>query len=187
MLRDRLAQAPVSFDASALRAGVDALTEGAWTEHFNRAYYQGDWSALPLRSIGGATGQIYPDPAASPSSYAATPLLAASPAFEQALATFRCPQRAVRLLRLRPGARIREHTDLNLAYDYGEIRLHVPIVTNPAVEFCLAGNRIVMSEGDCWYVNFTLPHSVYNGGSAARVHLVIDCVVNDWIEALFST
>ena len=43
-----------------------------------------------------------------------------------------------------------------------------------------------MSEGEAWYLNFNLPHSVENNGERARVHLVIDCLVNDWMRNFFS-
>jgi aspartyl/asparaginyl beta-hydroxylase (cupin superfamily) len=101
------------------------------------------------------------------------------------LAGFSCPLLAVRLLRLKVGSRIREHTDLNLGYEDGEIRVHVPIHTNPGVEFYLAGQRVILNEGECWYINTSLPHRVVNAGEADRIHLVIDCVVDDWVRDLF--
>jgi hypothetical protein len=39
-----------------------------------------------------------------------------------------------------------------------------------------------MKEGECWYHNFNLPHRVANRGTADRVHLVLDCVLNDWLR-----
>jgi hypothetical protein len=33
-----------------------------------------------------------------------------------------------------------------------------------------------MNEGEAWYLNFNLYHSVENNGRDERVHLVIDCV-----------
>jgi hypothetical protein len=50
----------------------------------------------------------------------------------------------------------------------------------------LGGQRVVMNEGECWYNDFNLPHSVANHGTTDRVHLVIDCVLNDWLRALFA-
>ena len=151
--------------------------------HFNTAYYQGDWSALPLRSVGGNPGHIYPDPTAK-SAFADTPLLAGCPYLREVLATFHCPQQSVRLLHLKAGSAIKEHRDHELGFENGEIRLHLPVTTNPEVEFALAGNRIVMSEGECWYLDFNLPHRVADRGATDRVHLVIDCVVNDWLRHL---
>src|SRR5205085_10556644 len=88
---------------------------------------------------------------------------------------------------LAAGSKIREHRDLNLGDETGEVRLHIPIVTNPAVEFFLDGVRIVMNEGECWYLNFSLPHRVDNRGVTDRIHLVIDCQVNDWLRELIES
>jgi aspartyl/asparaginyl beta-hydroxylase (cupin superfamily) len=100
------------------------------------------------------------------------------------LATFQCELEAVRLLKLRAGSSIREHKDYNLGYEDGEVRFHIPVLTNPDVEFYLNQQRVVMNEGECWYLNFNLPHRVVNNSVTDRVHLVIDCVVNDWVRAL---
>ena len=40
-----------------------------------------------------------------------------------------------------------------------------------------------MQEGEAWYLNFNLPHRVKNGSSSDRLHLVMDCTVNDWLTA----
>ncbi len=93
----------------------------------------------------------------------------------------------VRLLRLGAGSRIREHRDFCLGFEDGEVRIHVPVVTSPLVEFYSAGRRIEMREGEAWYVNFNLPHRLYNGAAFDRVHLVIDGPVNDWVRSLFYT
>lgn len=36
-----------------------------------------------------------------------------------------------------------------------------------------------MQRGELWYMNINLSHTVENRGGSHRVHLVIDCVVND--------
>jgi hypothetical protein len=41
-----------------------------------------------------------------------------------------------------------------------------------------------MNEGECWYLNVNFPHKVANRGATDRVHLVIDCAVDDWLRAL---
>ena len=50
--------------------------------------------------------------------------------------------------------------------------------------WALNGQRIVMDEGTCWYVNVNFPHRVANRGTADRVHLVIDCIVDDWLRSI---
>jgi hypothetical protein len=174
---------PLTFDPARLQNDFAGLTEQDWVPHFNRAYYEGDWSAVPLRSIGGRSDHIYSDPVRR--DFESTSILHRCPYLQEVLTAFPCPLLAVRLLRLKSGSRIREHTDLNLGYEDGEIRIHVPIHTNADVEFYLAGARVILCEGECWYINTSLPHRVVNGGAADRIHLVIDCVVDDWVRAMF--
>ena len=88
----------------------------------------------------------------------------------------------MRLLRLGPGASVREHTDCsNLGYDDGEVRIHVPVLTNPATVFELEGRPIAMLPGESWYLDLNSATASRPGGDAPRVHLVVDCVVNDWV------
>jgi hypothetical protein len=77
---------------------------------------------------------------------------------------------------------IKEHTDHKLGFEDGEVRVHIPVVTNPDVEFVLNNVRVDMKEGECWYHNFNLPHHIANRGQSDRIHLVVDCVVNDWLR-----
>jgi len=41
-----------------------------------------------------------------------------------------------------------------------------------------------MKAGECWYLDLSLPHWVENHGSTDRVHLVIDCDVNEWLRKI---
>lgn len=173
----------VKFEAARLQEDLDTILTSDYVPHFNTAYYVGDWSAVPLRSIGGRADQIYPDPTAK-QSFADTPLLQRCDYIRDVLGFFACPQQAVRFLRLKAGSTIKPHRDHELGFEDGEVRLHVPVRTNPDVHFILDGQRIVMGEGECWYNNFNLVHSVENRGTTDRIHLVIDCVVNEWLRAL---
>jgi hypothetical protein len=171
----------LSFDPARLQADLDGIVAGEFVPHFNTAYYKGDWSAVPLRSVGGRIDQIYPDPTKK-TEFADTPLLGRCPYIREVLATITCPQQSVRFLRLKAGSIIKEHRDYELGFEDGEVRLHIPVRTNPEVFFKLDGQRVIMGEGECWYNNLSLPHSVENRGTTDRVHLVIDCVVNDWLR-----
>jgi quercetin dioxygenase-like cupin family protein len=175
---------PLDFDPALLKADLARIAPESWVAHFNKADYEGNWRVAPLRSLGGRPRQIYSDPAAKPDDFAPTPLLLQCPYFEAVLAAFPCPQASVRLMSLGAGSRIREHRDFTIEYEDGDARLHIPIVTSPEVEFYLAGQRIVMNEGEAWYLDFGQAHSVFNGSSIDRVHMVLDCVVNDWLRAL---
>jgi hypothetical protein len=151
--------------------------------HFNTALYEGDWSGIALRSVGGRPQQLYPDPAAE-AAFEDTETLARCPALAGAVAAFLCPLQAVRLLRLGPGASVGEHRDYRLGYDDGEVRVHVPITTGPGVEFELDRRPVPMQPGEAWYVDVNHPHRVANRGVEPRVNLVLDCDVNDWLTAL---
>jgi hypothetical protein len=102
------------------------------------------------------------------------------------LEIFECELESVRFLRLGGGAKIREHRDYKMAFEDGAARLHIPVRTSSRVEFLLDKIPVAMSEGETWYLNLNLPHSVDNRGSDVRIHLVIDCVVNDWLSRLFA-
>lgn len=182
----RHARVPLPVDREALRTDVAALPD-AWRPHFQTAHHEGGWTVLPLRAPSGTVDEVIPFPlAGGPAQYRPTPWLAQCPGIARFLAGLACPVLAARLLRLAPGAAIRPHRDAELAYEKGEARLHVPIVSNPGVEFVIDGERVDMPPGTCWYINANLPHHVANRGADARIHLVVDCIVDDWLRARFA-
>lgn len=174
---------PLQFNISALQNEVDAISRD-WPLHYNQAHYTGNWSILPLRSAGGNMQNSVAF-AAADTHYADTELMNECPAIRNLLDGFACEKLAVRLMRLEPGAEVKEHTDRDLRFEEGEVRLHIPVFTNELVEFLLAGERLHMRAGECWYINAHLPHRLANPGQQARIHLVFDLVVNDWLKNLF--
>jgi hypothetical protein len=177
---------PFNFDIAKLQAEALSFAETEWIAHFNKGYYSGDWSAIPLRSVNGDPTRIFPDPSGT------LPLcntihLLRCPYIRSVVDTFQCEKADVRLLRLKAGSSIKEHKDFDLTFEDGEIRLHVPITTNDRMEFYLNKQRVIMEEGSCWYLNFSMPHSVHNGGDADRIHLVIDCKMSPWMADLFES
>jgi quercetin dioxygenase-like cupin family protein len=178
-------QLPFLFDVPQLQAAVHALNETAWQLHFQVKHYDGNWSAIPLRSIGGdeTNGLISPNENAE---YADTIFLKQSPYLQNVLHQFKCPLLSVRLLKLSSGAQIHEHKDGGLCVEEGLLRLHIPIVTHEQVEFHLDGEPLFLAEGTCWYCNFNLPHALHNKSNVDRIHLVIDAKVNDWVTTQFS-
>ncbi|MBW8780472.1 MAG: aspartyl/asparaginyl beta-hydroxylase domain-containing protein [Verrucomicrobia bacterium] len=176
---------PFLFEAKRLQSDLSGIVTSEFIPHFNTRYYEGDWSVVSLRSVGGKADQIYPDPTRS--DFSDTSLLDRCPYVREVLAAFPCPLLSVRFLRVKAGSTVKEHRDHCLSYEDGELRLHIPITTNPDVHFIVAGRRVEMSPGECWYNNFTELHSVHNRGTTDRIHLVIDCVVNDWLRKTILT
>jgi hypothetical protein len=175
---------PITFDTERLKQDLAGLKESAYVEHFNKQQFSGDWSVLPLRSIGGLATHIYPDPTKT-GSYADTVYLAQCPYFQEIIRGFGTAVESARLLRLGAGSIITEHRDYKLGFEDGEIRLHIPIVTHPDVDIFLNKERVEMHEGECWYLNFNLPHALNNRSPIDRVHLVIDCLVDAHIRDSF--
>jgi quercetin dioxygenase-like cupin family protein len=174
----------LTFDVERMKTEALGFEEERWIPHFNKGYYSGDWSAIPFRSPNGEPNRIFPDPTGK-LRYENTIHLEGCPYLKQVIDTFECEKTAVRLLRLNAGSVIKEHSDYDLSYEDGEVRLHIPVTTNPEMEFNLNRERVVMSEGECWYLNFNLPHSVSNLGETNRIHLVMDCMLNDWLKRYF--
>ena len=174
---------PLRFDPELLRRDLGRLRGAAWTAHFVEQNYSGDWSVIALRAKAGAVHpvqMIYSDPTAR--DFEDTPALAETPYFRQVLAHFACPLRSVRLMRLAPGSHIKTHQDLDLDVESGTVRFHVPVVTNPQVEFLLNGAPVPLTVGGAWYLRLSDPHSVVNRGTTDRVHLVIDAEANAWVR-----
>jgi hypothetical protein len=183
-MNDRL-QLPFHFDPARLESDLARLESSAWVEHFVKQNYEGEWSALPLRGPAGESHPvrlIYPNPSCR--EFVDTPLLEATPYFREVLASFSAPLEAVRLMKLGAGSIIKEHTDHALTPEQGTVRLHIPVVTNPDVEFYLNGERVVMNAGECWYLRLSDPHAVANRGATDRVHMVIDVEVDTWMRDL---
>lgn len=185
MLILKYLQLPFHFDPYRLQQETSRLAGAQWQLHYQTRHYEGAWSAIPLRSVEGQAENIFVSPVET-ATYADTAFLIRSSYFNEVLATFQCPLKAVRLLKLNTGAVIKEHRDADLCFEKGEVRFHIPVVTHEEVEFILDNERIQLKEGECWYMNFNLPHSIHNKSGIDRIHLVIDAVVNDWVKELFA-
>lgn len=174
---------PFNFDTARLQTDAEKFAPAEWISHFNTHIYQGDWSGIALRSSANAHVALYPDPSAE--NFVDTDLMARCTYVPKVLSAFECELKSVRFLKLAAGAVINKHRDYMLGLEDGEIRIHIPVLTNPQVEFILDDQKVEMQEGEAWYLNFNLFHTVRNEGTTDRIHLVIDCVVNDWMLSNF--
>jgi quercetin dioxygenase-like cupin family protein len=180
----RYAKLALSIDAEAIKNEL-SLLKADWQQHFNTFYYEGSWVVLPLRSPGGESSNIIPDLMAK-ADYLDTDHMRHFTAVKELLSNIKCEAMSVRFLNLQAGAVIKPHRDNELAFEKGEARLHFPIITNPGIEFCIESEQIILQEGTCWYINANLPHSVANNGDTDRIHLVIDCKVNEWLSDMIN-
>ena len=174
---------PFAFDVEPLKRELRTFSDADWTPHFNTQYYSGDWSGIALRAAENAHVALYPDPTVE--KFVDTGAMSKCESVREILKTFQCETESVRFLRLGAGASIREHRDHKLSIEDGVARVHIPVKTTSEVEFYLDGNRVEMREGEAWYLNFNLMHRVENKSSDERIHLVIDCIANDWLHSYF--
>ena len=173
---------PPVFDLERLRADLDTALGSHWQAHYNDRAYRGSWTSIALRS---ASGAAYDIQAREDADFRDTGLLDCCPYFREVLDSFECGKKAVRLMALAAGAEITPHRDRGGSIEDGLARLHIPIVTDPAVVFTLDGEDLHFSACATWYMNANCLHAVRNGSARERVHLVLDCVPNDRLLALF--
>lgn len=175
---------PMTFDPVRLKQDLARITDNNWKAHYNKEHYSGNWTSVALFAAGGKSTSIYAVDHSN-DHVVPTELMEGCAYFAEVIGSFDFPIITARLLRLDSGAVIKPHTDNCLGYEDGEFRLHIPVITNPDVEFILAGERLVMDEGSCWYINANEEHSVANRGAEDRIHLVIDGKRNAWTDELF--
>lgn len=177
-------QFPMTFDRDRLKADLDRVLRENWVAHYNSGAYSGNWTSIALLSAGGDSQHINALPT-DKQPVIETEIMRDCAYFREVLDQFAFPKTTARLLCLEVGAEIKPHRDYCLGYEDGVFRMHIPIVTNPDVEFLLAGERLIMEEGTCWYINANEEHSVANRGTENRIHLVIDGERNAWTDQLF--
>ncbi len=160
------------------------LKKNGWMPHFNTYDYEGDWQVLPLRSPGGNTDNPFAD-LMWQQAFEDTQVLSALPEIRKLLNSLNCEKQSARLLNLKAGSFIKKHRDFELSFEKGEARLHFPIFSNERVDFYIDDELVKMKPNECWYINANLPHSAHNAGNTDRIHLVVDCIVNDWLKEIF--
>lgn len=157
------------------------LLQADWCEHVNRRDYQGTWDVLALRCAAEHKSShplLQSFALEQVSSWHNLPALEQSPALLRFVQQLPYPVLAVRLMRLHPEALIKPHQDRGLSLEQGEVRLHLPLQSNPGLHFYVNQQRVPMEEGQLWYINADQVHWVENKGTTARINLVLDCAVN---------
>lgn len=155
---------PYRFDAARLAGEAAALEDGAWMPH--PSGLAGNSAVALIARDGGDnhdfTGRM-----------AVTPHLERCPYHQQVMASLDEVLTRSRLMKLDAGCEVSEHVDFNYHW-YTRVRMHVPVITNPDVQFYCGDEVIHMRAGECWIFDNWRRHRVINGGSKDRIHLVID-------------
>jgi len=175
---------PFQFDPIKLKQDLDICFNYNFLQNYISDNYNGKNYILPLRSIDGKlnSSAALPD---QQDRYKDTIVMEKCHYFRESISLFLCNKEAIRLMNLPPEAKVNTHVDDFCGYEDGLFRVHIPITTNDDVYFILDDKRIVMEPGQVWYTNVNLPHSVANKGKTNRIHLVMDCIRNEWSDELF--
>lgn len=160
---------PIAFDAAALEREVRALPESAWVPH--PTGYKGNEAVRLVTAAGLATdsfvGPMRP-----------TENLDKCPYIVQVMSALGGVWGRSRLMGLGAGAEVPEHVDAHYHWRT-HLRIHVPVITSPKVEFTCGGDTVHMAPGECWVFDSFRWHEVHNRGTERRVHLVLDTVVTE--------
>ncbi len=168
---------PLAFDAERLAAEVAGFSEQEWQPHPEG--HRGN-AALPLLAVNGdplnnaTKGPMHP-----------TPQLRRCAYLRQVLAALNAPIGRTRLMRIDGNAEAIEHVDVNY-YWQQRMRVHVPIVTDPAVRFLCGDKSLHMAPGEAWVFDTWRMHNVINPMPSRRIHLVIDTVGSGSLSALLN-
>jgi len=157
---------PLQFCAESLAAEVEALPDSAWVAHPSN-YEAND--AVLLVTPGGEIVNSFAG------AMAPTVHLQQCPYIMEVMAELGGPWGRSRMMGLEAGARVPMHIDVNYHWRT-HTRIHIPLVTSPAVRFTCGDETVHMAAGECWTFDSFLPHTVANDGATKRVHLVLDTV-----------
>lgn len=160
---------PLRFDAAALEQEVRALPASSWVPHATG--FPGN-EAVRLVTVMGQPTDAFEGPMRP------TENLARCPYIIQIMAALGGVWGRSRLMGLASGGEVPEHVDAHYHWRT-HLRIHVPAITNPGVEFTCGGETIHMAAGECWVFDSFRWHEVHNRGSERRVHLVLDTVVTE--------
>jgi len=173
---------PFIFDIEKLKEDLNCVNHDEWVKHPNTQAYDGEWLITSLTSTTGETRNIV---ANENQEYKDTPLLQKTKYIKSVIDTFKTKVEAVRFMNLKANSIIKPHCDKGSSFEEGYARLHIPITSNDEVKFILSGVDYKMELGKCYYIDAHNTHSVINRGTSHRVHLLIDCHVNDWLKEIF--
>ncbi|MBL0925201.1 MAG: aspartyl/asparaginyl beta-hydroxylase domain-containing protein [Sphingomonadaceae bacterium] len=161
-----LLKLPRQYCAETLAAEVLALPQSAWIAHPGKL--PGN-DAVPLITPGGAITNGFAGPMEP------TEHLRRCPYIMEIMADLGAVWGRSRLMGLAASADVPNHVDVGY-YWRTHLRLHIPVITNPGVEFTCDDRTVHMKAGECWAFDSFCLHNVRNSGNDKRIHLVLDTV-----------
>lgn len=175
---------PIASEVLARIEAEVAALELPWTENYG-AYQSGGWKTVALyNSDGCSQTNDVEDGTPRP-----TEVAMKLPAVRELIEGSGLALMWARFLLLEPGAYLWEHTDygaVNLRSTQ-RLRLHAPLVTNPGAVLVFPSHTVHLSVGHWWKLKADSErHGACNFGTAPRLHLILDCYVDEalrgWLQ-----
>ncbi len=160
---------PKRFCAETLAQEVRALPASAWIPHPDK--HPGN-EAVPLVTVGGDINNAFTG------KMAPTEHLLKCRYVMEIMAHIGAVWGRSRFMGLAGGSVVPPHVDIN-HYWRTHLRIHIPVITTPAVTFTCGAESVHMAPGECWIFDSFRTHTVKNDGEHQRVHLVVDTVGGD--------
>jgi hypothetical protein len=161
-----LCKLPLRFDVGQLSREVTALEPELWINH--PGGFEPSHNIILISVDGGLNddfaiaGRMQPTKALERCGYV-----------RQVLAALRAPISRARLTSIEGPAYLSPHEDAN-SHWFDRTRIHIPIISTPAVKFDVDDRSVHMAPGEAWIFDNFRKHSVVNPTSLSRVHLILD-------------
>ncbi|HXQ74641.1 MAG TPA: aspartyl/asparaginyl beta-hydroxylase domain-containing protein [Pyrinomonadaceae bacterium] len=165
----------------AVRQEVVQLDE-QWTNVYSE-YHTGGWQTLSLLN----STSIPSDTVIEDCKPVETSLLQRMPQTRSLLRGLGFSYMWARLARLETDSFLIEHRDYQELKDARRLRLHIPLVVNPFSSLVINSTRVHLALGYIWKLNPMHRHGAGNFGKDARLHIILDCYVDEVLDALVSS
>lgn len=177
-MRASVLQLPFSADVDLLKSDLELADRRPWPPVIG-PHQRVQWTGIALRSKDGRPASL-----GVGTKYYDTELMSELHYMRGFLDVVRSPLRRVRLLSLHPHQAIGWHVDPSPPGDETHVRLHLPILSSPKSLIEFEHGSYHLSVGHLWFIDVSQRHRALNMDESRRVHLVIDCVMDDWLGGL---
>ena len=90
------------------------------------------------------------------------------------LEKYNCKPRRIRFSTLKAKKNINWHRDWDESMEYGNSRLHLPLIVNDQCQSNLCHESYQWIPGGLFYGDYSFPHQIKNEGNDDRLHRIID-------------
>ncbi|MCG6313288.1 aspartyl/asparaginyl beta-hydroxylase domain-containing protein [Vibrio vulnificus] len=169
---------PSDIDILGIKQEINSIEDYVdWTTNYS-PYQNGKWKTISLFNQSG----ISTDTTIRDGEVKLTDLSCRLPKTTKIIEQLNLDIISVRIAQIGPNGFLWEHVDYKELDDKKKHRLHIPIVTHEDARMCFTNYSICMTYGKIWKLNPTTPHGIYNGSDINRIHIIIDCYENSYLD-----